>query len=131
MDGRTMAWLGLLLTVAGFLAYFAAASWAALFQHVPWAFLAVMAVGVALALVGLVRRPGVGPGTATVLSVGVFTLACWYLFSYSVFAAREMRPGVGEKAPAFAALPTSTGGTFRLEDAREEYLLLLFYRGGW
>jgi peroxiredoxin len=126
-----VAWLGLLVVVVGFGGYFVAASELALFQMIPWPFLAVMAVGLAVALGALVRRPRVGSGLAAVLAVGVAGFAGWYLFSYSIFDARETRPAVGDRLPTFPALPTSTGGTFRLEDARGSYLLLLFYRGSW
>lgn len=126
-----MSWLGLLLTAGGFVAYFAAARAFALFERVPWAFLGVMGLGVALALAGLARAPRLGTAVGAALTVGVFGFACWYLFSYSMFGAREARPAVGDPFPAFGPLPTSRGGTFRLEDARGSYLLLLFYRGAW
>jgi hypothetical protein len=125
-----MAWLGLALTIGGFLAYFGAAMQLALFQHVPWLFLAVMVLGVSLAAWQLIRRPTLGAGVATTLSVAAFAFAFWYLFSYSIFDAREARPRIGDAFPVFS-LPTSQGGTFRLEDARDKYLLLLFYRGSW
>lgn len=126
-----MSWLGLLVALAGFVGYFVAASRFALFEMVPWAFLGVMAVGLALAVVGVVRRPRLVSSVGAALTVGVVAFAGWYLFSYSIFDARETRPAVGDRFPSFAALPTSTGGTFRLEDARGKHLLLLFYRGSW
>lgn len=126
-----MSWLGLALTLGGFVGYFVAASRFALFETVPWAFLAVMTLGLVLAVAGVVRRPQALSAVGAALAVGVFAFASWYLFSYSIFGPRETRPAVGDPFPAFAALPTSTGGTFRLEDARGQYLLLLFYRGSW
>ena len=122
---------GLALVLGGFVAYFVAAARFALFETVPWGFLAVMTLGLALAVAGVVRRPRPRSAVGAALAVGVFAFASWYLFSYSIFGPRETRPGPGDPFPTFAALPTSTGGTFRLEDARGEYLLLLFYRGAW
>lgn len=126
-----MSWGGLLLVLGGFVGYFVAVSRFALFVKVPWAFLVVMTAGLVLAAVGFARRPRVGSGVATALALGVAVFASWYLFSYSIFDRRETRPAVGDPFPAVAALPTSTGGTFRPADARGSYLLLLFYRGGW
>jgi len=122
--------LGPLLVVAGFLAYFAAAMSLALFQRVPWGFLLVMAGGLTLSLLRLVRGPSVGRATAAVASVVLCGFAGWYLFSYSMLGVREDRPRVGDPFPSFA-LAASDGSTFRLEDARERYLMLLFYRGDW
>ncbi len=126
-----MSWLGLLLTVGGFAAYLAAVSRFAFFAPVPWAFLAVMTLGVVLSVVGFGRRPGVLPGIGAALTLAAFAGASWYLFAYSIFDAREVRPAVGDRFPDFGPLPTSTGGTFRLADARGEHLVLLFYRGAW
>jgi len=126
-----MTWLGLLVTLGGFVGYFAAAGRFAVFQIVPWAFVAVMTLGVVVAGIGIARRPGIVAGIGAALTIGVFAFAGWYLFSYSVFDGRETRPAVGDPFPTVAALPTSAGGTFRVADAREQYLLLLFYRGSW
>jgi len=126
-----VSWLGLLIAFAGVAGYFVMVGTIGNFQIVPWAFLAVMAVGVVLAVGGFVRAPRVGAGIALGLAVAVTGFANWYLFSYSIFAGRETRPAVGDVLPSFGPLPTSVGGTFRLEDARGRYLLLLFYRGAW
>jgi len=125
-----LTWLGPLLVVGGFLAYFASVSTFALYQRVPWAFLLVMAVGLVISIVQLARRPSILRGAGAAVSFTIAALAAWYLFAYSMFDAREARPRVGEAFPSFA-LPTSAGGTFRLEDARGRWLMLLFYRGDW
>jgi hypothetical protein len=125
-----LTWLGPLLVVGGLLAYFAAAMNFALFQRVPWAFLLVMGAGLALSARQLVRGPSLGRGVGMLASLAFFAVGAWYLFGYSMYGAREDRPTVGDPFPPFA-LATSDGGTFRLEDGRGRYLMLLFYRGDW
>jgi AhpC/TSA family len=122
--------LGPLLVLGGFLAYFAAVTKFALFERVPWAFLLVMSAGLALSVRQLVRGPSLGRGVGMLASIAFFGLGAWYLFGYSMSGTREDRPNVGDPFPSFA-LATADGGTFRLEDGRGRYLMLLFYRGDW
>jgi hypothetical protein len=122
--------LGPLLAAGGFALYFAAMSRFALWERVPWAFLAVSSAGALWSLWWLARAPGVARGAAALFAVGALAFSGWYLLSYSMFGPREDVPRVGDALPAFE-LPTSDGGSFGLADARGRWLLLLFYRGDW
>ena len=125
-----LTWLGPVLVLGGFLAYFASVSTFAVYQRVPWAFLLVMTVGLVISIAQCARRPSMLRGAGAAVSVTIAALAGWYLFAYSMFDVREARPRPGDTLPRFA-LATSDGGTFRLEDARGRWLMLLFYRGDW
>lgn len=101
-----------------------------LYWRVPWPFLLVIAAGAALGVTTLVRRPGIASGLSALLSVGMLGLACWWLFSFSMFAPREERPRVGDVFPDFA-LPTAGGETFALSARDGRRHLLMLYRGDW
>ena len=122
--------LGPLLALGGFALYFVAMSRFALWERIPWAFLAVSCAGAVWSVWWLWRAPGLARGAAAATAVAAFAFSGWYLLSFSMFGAREDLPRVGDSLPAFE-LPTSDGGTFRLADARGSWLLLLFYRGDW
>src|SRR5262245_22127584 len=96
-----------LLTVAGFVGYFVAATQFGWMPRTPWLFLAIMAAGVALGVRAWWRHPRLGTRLSAVLASGVFAFALWFLFSASMLRPREDRPRVGETFPDFA-LPTST-----------------------
>jgi hypothetical protein len=119
-----------LLAVAGLVLYFGISTRFALWREVPWEFLALSAAGAVLGVRRLVRRPAVGTAAAAlvaVLAAGFFTADVFWL---SRFGVREDRPRVGDVFPEFR-LPTSTGSTFALADARGKKLLVLCYRGDW
>jgi hypothetical protein len=122
--------LGPLLAAGGFVLYFAAVSRWALWERIPWQFLAISAAGAIWSIGWLARAPGFVRGAAAVAAVGAFGFSGWYLLSFSMFGPREDVPRVGDPFPAFELL-ASDGGTFRLADARGRWLLLLFYRGDW
>jgi hypothetical protein len=122
--------LGPLLAAGGFALYFAAMSRFALWERIPWGFLALSSAGALWSVVWLARAPGLARGAAAALAVAAFGFSAWYLLSYSMFGPREDSPRVGDPFPGFE-LATSDGGTFRLADARGRWLLLLFYRGDW
>lgn len=125
-----MALLAPLLVIGALVAYFVAASQLAVLPRIPWPSLVVMAAGVALALRSWWRRPRLATRASAVVSTGVFAFALWFLFSFSMLPAREDRPAVGDAFPDFA-LPSSTGETFRLADARDRRHLIVLYRGDW
>jgi hypothetical protein len=54
----------------------------------------------------------------------------WMLF-FSVYAAAEGVPGLGEPAPLIEAARVRDGATFRLEQQRGSTILLVFFRGAW
>ena len=119
-----------LLAAAAFGLYFLLTFRLAIYRRIPWETLAVMACAIGLALWQVGRAPGAGTAGAALATVGIVGFACWFLFSFSMYGAREDRPRVGDRFPDFA-LPASDGGAFRLADARGRRLLILFYRGAW
>ena len=119
-----------LLAIGGIAAYFVLAIRFALFQRVPWEFLAISACGAALGVYALWRRPGLASGASALVSVGVLALSCWYLFSFSMFAPREDRPRVGDVFPDFA-LTSASGEPFQLSARDGRRHLLILYRGDW
>jgi|SRR5262245_34322485 len=122
--------LGPLLAAGGFVLYFAAVSRFALWERIPWQFLAISASGAIWSLWWLARAPGLVRGAAAAVAAAATGFSAWYLLSFSMFGTREDQPRAGDAFPAFE-LPTSDGGSFRLADARGRWLLLLFYRGDW
>ena len=122
--------LAVLLAVGGVAAYFVLATRFAYWQRVPWQFIAVTAAGALLGVGELIASPDMGSGIAALTSVAVLAFSVWYFLVYSQFGTREERPRVGDPFPDFA-LPDSTGGVFRLSEARGRRVLILFYRGDW
>jgi hypothetical protein len=122
--------LGPLLAAAGFALYFAAVSRWALWERIPWEFLAISAAGALWSVAWLARGPGLARGAAAGVALAASGFSGWYLLSYSMLGPREDVPRVGDALPAFE-LPASDGGSFRLADARGRWLILLFYRGDW
>jgi hypothetical protein len=122
--------LGPLIAAGGFALYFVAVSRWALWERVPWEFLAISSAGALWSVWWLARSPGVARGAAATVAVAALGFSGWYLLAYSMFGSREEVPRVGDRFPSFD-LPVSGGGTFRLADARGRWLLLLFYRGDW
>jgi AhpC/TSA family len=119
-----------LISIAGFVLYFVVTTRLGVYRRVPWEYVAVIASGVLLGVVQLRRNPGLATAAGTLVAAAVLGLSSWYLFSYSMFAAREDRPAIGDAFPDFT-LPTSDGGTYRLADASGTRRLLIFYRGAW
>jgi hypothetical protein len=119
-----------LISIAGFVLYFVITTRFGIYRRVPWEYMAVIVAGVVLGVVQLRRHPGLTTATGTLVAAAVLGFASWYLFSYSMYAAREDRPAVGDAFPDFT-LPVSDGGTYRLADANGTRRLLIFYRGAW
>ena len=129
MSGGVITLLAPLLAIGGFALYFLISFRFAVYRRHPWEFLALIAAGTALAVHRVWVAPGVGTGVAAAVSAGVLGFACWFLFSFSMYARREERPRVGERFPDFA-LPGSDGKTFHLAEHRGRHLIVL-YRGAW
>ncbi|NJN81806.1 MAG: redoxin domain-containing protein [Caldilineaceae bacterium] len=83
-----------------------------------------------IALAAAIRAPALGSISSASASVALLAFMSWYLLSFSIYAAREQRPTVGDVFPDFA-LTDSTGQTFRLMENRGKRLLVLLYRGDW
>jgi hypothetical protein len=122
--------LGPLLAAGGFALYFVAMSSLALWERIPWPFLAISSAGAVWSVWWLARAPGLVRGAAAFAAVAALGFSGWYFLSFSMFGSREEVPRVGDPLPAFE-LPASDGATFRLADARGRWLLLLFYRWDW
>ena len=125
-----LALLGPFVVLSGFGLYMASNTLLGRFRRVPWEFLAVSAAGVIAAVVLAAREPGTAATVAAAVSVVLFGLLLWFFFGYSMYAAREDRPRVGDRFPQFR-LPTSDGAVFDLASERGRRHLLLFYRGSW
>lgn len=119
-----------LLAAGGPLLYVAASTRLVLWRRVPWEFLGLSAAGVLLGVWRLTRTPGLGSAVAALLATALFAFFCWWIFSGSMYGAREDRPRVGDRFPDFT-LPASSGPPFSLAAARGRRLLVLFYRGAW
>ena len=122
--------VAVVLALGGIAAYFVAATRFALWQRVPWAFMAVTAAGALLGAKAFVSSPCVATGVGALVGVATLAFSLWLFLSYSQFGPREERPRVGDPFPDFA-LPDSTGALYRLSDRRGRRILILFYRGDW
>lgn len=125
-----LALLAPLIAGGAFVAYVMVTTSLGVFRPVPWEFLALSLLGAGLGLWALARRPRWWNALSAVVSVGLTAFAFWYVFIGSAFGERETRPAVGDAFPDFA-LPTSTGGTFRLSEAVGRRHLIVLYRGDW
>jgi hypothetical protein len=101
-----------------------------IFRAVPWEYLALSLAGSALGLWLFARRRRWWTAVSAALSVALTGFVFWYVFLGSVLPAREDSPRVGDRFPDFA-LPTSTGGTFRLAQTTGRRHLIVLYRGDW
>jgi len=109
-----------------FLTTFRLAAW----RRVPWEWLAVMVAATSFAVARAVRAPGAPSIVAAAATWAIVVFSAWFLFSFTMYGAREDRPRVGERFPDFT-LPGSDGTTFSLAAARGRRVLLIFYRGAW
>src|SRR6185369_10820986 len=89
----------------------------AVWRRVPWEWLAVMVGATSFAVARAVRAPDVATIVAAALTWAIVVFAAWFLFSFSMYGAREDRPRVGDRFPEFT-LPASDGATFSLATAR-------------
>ena len=146
-------WLGFLLVLAGLLSYIPFFALFPITRDFPWVNLLLLAAGLALLAVGLVRAFGKPRlyhggifGTAmAVLSVAGAGLFCWgLLYEVRQLPASASAPRVGQKAPDFT-LPDQDGKPLALADllaspttatteataGKRGGALLIFYRGHW
>jgi hypothetical protein len=122
--------IGPLLVLSGFGLYMASNTLLGRFRRIPWEFLAVSAAGAVAAVILAARESGTAATVGAGASIVLFALLLWFFFGYSMYAAREDRPRVGDRFPQFR-LPTSNGAVFDLASERGRRHLLLFYRGSW
>jgi hypothetical protein len=125
-----LALLGPLVVLSGFGLYLASNTLLGRFRRIPWEFLAISATGVTAAVLLVAREPGTATTVGAAASVVLFALLLWFFLGYSMYAAREDRPRVGDRFPQLR-LPTSDGAVFDLAAERGKRHLLLFYRGSW
>ena len=119
-----------LVAGAALAAYFLGTFRLARYRRAPWEFLAVMMVATGVAAYEALRTPDAGTAVGAALTAGIFVFSCWFLFSFTMYGAREDRPRVRERFPDFT-LPTSEGSDFSLAAAHGRKLLVVCYRGGW
>ena len=122
--------LGPFLVVSGFGLYMATNTSFGRFRRIPWEFLAISTLGVALSVVLALRQVTAGRLTAAAASLALFALLLWFFFRFSMYGSREERPRVGDRFPDFR-LPASDGTTFDFAADRGKPRLLIFYRGSW
>jgi hypothetical protein len=119
-----------LLAAAGLGLYFLTTFRLARYRRRPWEFLAITGAGLILAVTRLSEAPGVATWLAAAASLAVALFFVWFVFSFTTYGPREVRPAAGDPFPDFT-LPASTGPPFRLADARGRRLLIVCYRGIW
>ena len=142
-------WVGLLLTLAGFLSYFFIFVWFPLTRDFPWANFVIFLLAGVLLFMGLRRgfasdRPH--PIRSKIISVAVsavsFLVIGFFVFAYFVIG-RQLPPSkgapqVGQRALEFT-LPDTTGRQVSLNELMTTPIngkaprgvLLIFYRGYW
>jgi hypothetical protein len=131
--GRGLAWIGLLLTVAGVVGYFVVvfrlAAWLPSVRNEAVPNWMLIGAGLLLAIVAVRRSSGwtvkVLLGVDLVLA-GLFA-AMLYVMPVVPGASG---PTIGAPAPGFAMLDQN-GTTVRLAALRDAPFLLVFYRGHW
>ncbi len=148
MKRRWNHWLtvGFLLTLAAFLSYFMFFVRFPITRDVPWVNLLLFAGALVLLGIGLKRAYGqpesyrgkiLGP-ILTFFSLAVLGLFLVYNFWLSrQLPAAKKAPAVGQRAPDFT-LPDADGKPVTLsklfgaaDGGKEQWVLLVFYRGYW
>jgi hypothetical protein len=94
------------------LAYFVAVTRFALWQRIPWPFMAMTAAGALLGAGAFLASPGLATAGAGLASAALLAFLLWHVLVYSQFGAREDQPRVADPFPDFA-LPDSRGATRR------------------
>jgi hypothetical protein len=125
-----MILLGPVLVLSGFGLYMLSNTQLGRFRRIPWEFLAVSALGGIVAVATALREGGTASAIGAIASAALLAFLVWFFFVYSMYAAREDDPRVGDRFPDFR-LPTSDGGVFDLAAERGKRHLLIFYRGSW
>ena len=132
--GRGLAFLGLLLVVAGVVGYFVVvfrlAAWLPSVRNDAVPNWILVAAGLVLTILAVRRAPA---ARIAKLVLGV-NLALAGLFAAMLYVLpvvpRASGPAIGAAAPDFA-LPDQSGRIVRLADLRGAPVLLVFYRGHW
>lgn len=130
-------WLAPLVAVAGLLSYFTFFSRWAIFRDHPVANLLILGVAVAWSISGARRAWPSGGLSRAVGIFGVFVssaltlllLYYCYVLSYQLPSA-ELAAERGTPLPAIS-LTAHDGSDFELGTARDERMVLVFYRGFW
>ncbi len=126
---------GLVLTIAAVVGYFVVVmrfAWLPQIRNDPVPNRVVVALGLALALLAVIRASR-GRRRLSLILAGVnVVVACAFTAMLTVGSALPPAagPAIGQPAPTFA-LADQSGRTVRLEDYRGAPLLLVFYRGHW
>jgi hypothetical protein len=142
-------WVGLLLTIAGFMSFFFVFVWFPITRDVPWANFVLFVIAGVLLFMGLRRafakdRPH--PTRSKIISalVSLVCFAVIALFGFAYFVGARMIPAskgapqVGQRAPDFT-LPDTTNKQVSLNELMTAPIngkaprgvLLTFYRGYW
>jgi hypothetical protein len=125
------AWVGPLVSLIGFITYFAVAVRFPDLRDSAVVNLVLVVSGVAIAGWGLLRRRNwkswIGLGTAGLIALGF----CAFIFVFTrQLPSPDTAPAVGAKAPPIE-LPDLTGRVMSLDDFSGERVLVVFYRGYW
>jgi len=132
-------WIGLLITLVGFLSYFLYFYQFPATRDFPVVNLPIVVLGVALTAAGCwgVFKHGrrslrkALAGLSLLLSLGVAGLLSFYVFHYSYqLPAATGTPALEEAAPDFTLLDQS-GKEVTLSGLRGKKVIIDFYRGNW
>ena len=136
---KRAAWLGLLITLFGFLSYFLYFCQFPVTRDFPIVNLAIVMLGAALTAIGCwgVFKHGQRPlrkaiaGVGFLFSFGIAGLLFWYVFSYSYqLPASADAPALEAAAPDFTLLDQN-GEEVTLSELRGKKVVIDFYRGNW
>jgi hypothetical protein len=122
--------LGPILVAAGFGLYMLANVWLGQFRRMPYGFIALSTAGALYSVVRAFAVPSTERTVFALVSLALLGGVYWFFFSFSMYAAREDRPRVGDLFPSFE-LPASDGALYDSASARGRRQLLIFYRGSW
>ena len=134
-DGRTFAYSGVLLSLAGVLGYFFIvfylAAWLPSVRNDAMPNWVAIGLGLALSITAVRRAQTRRRAAWGLLAVNVGLAGLFAAFLYQMpVVPIATGPAVGVAAPDFA-LPDQRGQTVRLADFHGSPLLLIFYRGHW
>ena len=125
------AWIGPLVGLLGVLTYFAVAVRFPYFRDTAIANLALVVLGVAIAMWGVRNRRS----WRTWIGLGLAASFAFLLFGYifvlsSQIPSPETAPAVGSTAPPLD-LPDQSGRVASLDNYLDRRVVLVFYRGFW
>jgi hypothetical protein len=127
-----MVWLGPIVALVAVASYFAFFLNYAITRDVPWVNLGLLALAIALSIMGLRRaRRRVLAAGGLVLTLALSGFFVWYCYVFSyVLPAAELALDVGARVPA-VVLRDDRGRDVDLAALSREKLVLVFYRGHW